>query len=159
MPNQRLTPQQAAQKIRAYCAYQERCHEEVKRKLYGFGLYGSDVDQLIADLIQEDYLNEERFARLFAGGRFRMKSWGRIKITQELKLRKVSSYIIRMAMREIPEADYQARLEKLARTKWDSLAGKKIVKAAKTTQYLMQKGYELPLIQQVVARLQQDDKA
>lgn len=153
---QRLSLQEAAVKIKTYCAYQERCHDEVRQKLYSFGLYNKEVDQLIADLIQENYLNEERFARLFAGGKFRMKDWGRIKITQELRLRKVSDYNIRAAMKEISPTDYQATLDKLVGKKWDGLKGKKIEKAAKTTRFLMQKGYELTLIQATIARLQEE---
>lgn len=153
MPNQRLTPKQAALKIKAYCAYQERCHQEVKQKLYGYGLYTAEVDQLIADLIEQNYLNEERFARLFAGGKFRMKSWGRIKITQELKLRKVSAYNIRMAMKEIEPEDYRLTMQKLAEKKWADLKGKRIEKSAKVIRYLMQKGFELPLIQDIVTAL------
>ena len=153
MPTKRLTPQQASSKIKAYCAYQERCHHEVRQKLYGYGLYTQQVDQLIADLIEENYLNEARFARLFAGGKFRMKSWGRIKITQELKLRKVSPYNIRMGMKEIDPEDYQQTLQKLAVKKWAELKGKRIEKTAKTINFLMHKGYELPLIQDVVSAL------
>jgi len=154
---QRLSLQEATPKIKAYCAYQERCHDEVKQKLYGYGLYTRDVDRLMADLIQENYLNEERFARLFAGGKFRMKGWGRIKITQELKLRKVSAYLIRVALKEIEPAAYQATLDKLAGKKWSTLKGKTIEKAAKTTRFLMQKGFELPLIQATVAALSQQE--
>lgn len=153
MPTKRLTPQQASIKIKAYCGYQERCHHEVRQKLYGYGLYSQQVDQLIADLIEQNYLNEERFARLFAGGKFRMKSWGRIKITQELKLRKVSAYNIRMAMKEIEPEAYHETLQKLAEKKWAELKGKRIEKTAKTTRYLMQKGFELPLIQDIVGAL------
>ena len=85
MYKQQLTKEQAHQKAKHYCAYQERCHSEVKEKLYGFGLRKSDVEDLLSKLIEEDYLNEERFAIQFAGGRFRMKQWGRIKIKYELK--------------------------------------------------------------------------
>lgn len=155
---QRLTPKEAFQKIKAYCAYQERCHDEVKQKLYGYGLYGRDVDQLMADLIQENYLNEERFARLFAGGKFRMKSWGRVKITQELKQKKVSAYNIRLAMKEIEQEVYIKELDKLTQKKWATLTGKKVEKAAKTTRFLLQKGYEWPLIQASLAELQEKIK-
>ena len=151
---QQLTPQQAAKKIRTYCAYQERCHEEVKQKLYSYGIYGDDIDLIMVGLIEENYLNEERFARLFAGGKFRMKGWGRVKIKQELKMKKVGDYIIRLAMTEIEEEDYLSELQKQAEKKWASLKGRALEKAAKTTRFLMQKGFELPLIQDVVATLQ-----
>ncbi|HCM75832.1 MAG TPA: RecX family transcriptional regulator, partial [Cytophagales bacterium] len=77
---QKLTPQQGLQKIYHYCAYQERSHKEVRNKLYDYGLWGSEVEDLLTRLITEDFLNEERFAKSFAGGKFRMKKWGRIKI-------------------------------------------------------------------------------
>lgn len=153
---QRLTLHEATPKIKAYCAYQERCHNEVKQKLYGYGLYTREVDQLMAMLIEENYLNEERFARMFAGGKFRMKAWGRIKITQELKRRKISPYLIRVAMKEIDPDVYQQRLSQLAEKKWASLKGKKIEKTAKTTQFLMQKGFELPLIQSTLTAMQEE---
>jgi regulatory protein len=142
---------QALQKIRHYCAYQERCHAEVREKLYGYGLYKTEVETMLAQLIEEDYLNEERFAEQFAGGRFRMKQWGRIRIQYALKQKKVSDYSIRKAMKSIDEDEYVRTLEKLAKHKWNSLKGEhNISKQAKTTQYLMQKGFELPLIQQAI---------
>ncbi len=142
---------QALQKIRHYCAYQERCHAEVREKLYGFGLYKTDVETILAQLIEEDYLNEERFAEQFTGGKFRIKQWGRIRIQYALKQKKVSDYSIRKAMKSIDEDDYIRTLEKLAKLKWNSLKGEQAIsKQAKTTQYLMQKGFELPLIQQAI---------
>jgi regulatory protein len=80
-----LSAEQALQRLRHYCDYQERCHQEVKDKLYSFGLRKQDVETAIATLIQEDRLNEERFAVQFAGGRFRLKNWGKIKIRYELQ--------------------------------------------------------------------------
>jgi regulatory protein len=76
-----LTKEQALQKARHYCGYQERSHAEVKEKLYSFGLRRQEVEESLSQLIEEDYLNEERFAQQFAGGHFRMKQWGRVKIT------------------------------------------------------------------------------
>src|SRR5580704_16170204 len=92
-----LSPEQALQKLRHYCGYQERCHQEVKEKLYAFGLRKADVENAVATLIEEDRLNEERFAIQFAGGRFRLKNWGRIKIRYELKQKQVSDYCIKKA--------------------------------------------------------------
>ena len=103
MYKQQLTKEQAHQKAKHYCAYQERCHSEVKEKLYGFGLRKLDVEELMSKLIEEDYLNEERFAVQFAGGRFRLKQWGRVKIKYELKQKQVSEYLIKKAMKTIDE--------------------------------------------------------
>ncbi len=157
---QRLTKEQAWQKIKHYCAYQERSHYEVKQKLYGFGLYKSEVETLISQAIEEDYLNEERFAEQFAGGKFRMKHWGKIKITYELKGKQVSAYNIRRALQAIKEPDYLAALQKLALTKWQQLQGEQyIARQVKTTSYLLQKGYEMPLIQRAIQQIRTGEQA
>lgn len=155
LQKQRLTKDQAFQKIKHFCAYQERSHTEVRDKLYSFGLWQNDVEQLIAQLIEEDYLNEERFARLFTGGRFRMKQWGRIKIKYELKQRKVSPYCILQGLKEIDDEAYEKTLEKLAGQKWLTLKSEKnlFVKKRKTTDYLLQKGYEHELITEAIKSL------
>lgn len=149
-----ITPEQALQKARHYCGYQERCHQEVKDKLYGFGLHKSQVEQLLAQLIEEDYLNEERFALQFAGGKFRMKNWGRNRIQNELSQRQVSEYCIKKAMKEIPEDDYKAAIAKIAATKWESLESYgRLAQLKKTQDYLLYKGYEWPLIQETLKKL------
>lgn len=156
MPLQRLTPAQALQKLKHYCAYQERSHSEVKEKAYGFGLHRQEVDEVISALIQEDYLNEERFAIAFAGGKFRMKGWGRVKIKYELKQRKVSDYCIRKALQEIDETVYQKTLEALAKKKWISIRGagtNGFVKMSKTRDYLIQRGFETDKIREVLTKM------
>ncbi|PZP52601.1 MAG: RecX family transcriptional regulator [Pseudopedobacter saltans] len=154
MLNNRLTPSQAWDKIKYYCAYQERSHQEVKDKLYKFGLRSSDVDELLSRLIEENYLNEERFARMFVGGKFRMKHWGRIKIESELKMKRISPYNIRIAMKEIEDEAYQAILEKLTEAKWISLKGEQyIVRQVKTLRYMAQKGYETNLVSAFIQKL------
>lgn len=158
---QKLTPEQALQKARHFCAYQERCHDEVKQKLYGFGLRSSEVEQALSTLIEENYLNEERFAIQFAGGRFRMKQWGRVKIKHELKARKVSEYCIKKALKTIEEEPYLETLQKVAEKKWDSIktpGTNHFVKMSKTTDYLLLKGYESDLIREVIATLQKKDR-
>ena len=109
-----LTKEQAIQKLRHYCSYQERSHSEVTSKLWELGVRKQEHDQIIASLIEDDYLNEERFAKQFVGGKFRMKDWGRKKIYYALKEKKVSEYAIKVAMKEINEEDYQKMLEELA---------------------------------------------
>lgn len=145
---------QALKKLEHYCAYQERCHSEVKSKLYDYGLNTSDVDKVTAHLIAENYLNEERFAIAFAGGKFRVKDWGKVKIKYELKSRQVSDYCIRKALAEIDLDDYENKLAKLAEKKWQSTKARTVWdKMAKTTTYLMQKGYESDLVRVVVNEL------
>ncbi len=154
MKIQKLTPSQALQKIKIFCAYQERSHQEVKDKLYSFGLYRMEVENILAELISENYLNEERFAKMFAGGKYRMKQWGRIKIINELKLKRVSPYNINIAIHEINENDYLQTLEKLALKKWQSLkADQYILREVKTTKYLMQKGFEVNLIKTALQKI------
>lgn len=140
--------------LRNYCAYQERCHSEVREKARELGLRGAGVEQAMAELISENFLNEERYAGAFAGGKFRMQQWGRRKITAELQQRQVSAYCIKKGLAEIDEADYQAALEKLAGKKWDSLGKDSLPKRKqKTWAYLAQKGYEPALITPVLEKL------
>lgn len=150
-----LSVEQALPKIRHYCSYQERCHQEVKEKLYGYGLRKNDIELVISQLIEEDYLNEERFARQFTGGKFRMKSWGRIRIQNELKLRQISDYCIRKALKEIGNDDYLSALDKLATGRWDALKTETVFlsRLKKTQDYLLYKGYEWELVQQKLQQL------
>ena len=152
---QTLSKEQALQKLRQYCAYQERCHAEVKEKLYGFGLHRKDVDESIAQLIEDNYLNEERFAIQFAGGKFRMKQWGRVKIKHALKQRQISDYCIRKALTAIDEDAYESALKKLAGQKWVSLKSEKnmFVKMRKARDFLLQRGYESDLINDAMKNL------
>lgn len=149
-----LTPEQALQKLRHYCAYQERSHSEVKEKLFSLGVWKKDHDNIIASLIEDNYLNEERFAIAFAGGKFRIKHWGRVRIKYELKQKQVSDYCIRKALQQIEEPDYQKTLEKLAREKYKALKSDQyLVRKKKTIDYLITKGYEAPLISEILEKI------
>ena len=148
MQTERLTPLQAAQKIRHYCAYQERCHSEVRRKLYEYGLNPTEVDEIVSELIAENYLNEARFASQYAGGHFRVKKWGRVRIRKELELRKVSPYNIKAALAEIEDTDYEATASRLIDTKRRELGtkGHPAVRKQKVISYMLQKGYEMEVV-------------
>jgi regulatory protein len=142
-----LTKEQAIQKLRHYCGYQERSHSEVKQKLWDLGVRKAEHNEIISSLIEDDYLNEERFAILFVGGKFRMKDWGRKKIYYGLKEKGVGDYIIKRAMKEIDDDVYNKTLEKLAGKKYDSLKGEQyLIRKKKTMDYLLQKGYEPELV-------------
>ncbi|MBW0160782.1 MAG: RecX family transcriptional regulator [Sediminibacterium sp. Gen4] len=159
MFSKRLTPEQAWQKIKHFCAYQERCHFETKEKLFGFGLSKTDVETLISRLIEEDYLNEARFAAQFAGGHFRIKKWGRVKIVYALKQKRVSPVNIKSALKEIDEENYKAILMKLAEAKWKLLKHEQYLnRQAKTSQYLMNKGYEPTLVQETIQQIRRAAK-
>ena len=151
-----LTPDQAFQKIKQYCAYQERCHREVTEKLYGYGLYKKDVEIILTNLIEENFLNEERFAIAFAGGKFRMKQWGKVKIKYDLKQKGVSDFCITLALKEIDEDTYLKTLQSVATKKWESLKGEQYLhRRAKTTTYLLQKGFEQNLIAAAIEEIRE----
>jgi len=137
--------------IKQYCAYQERCHSEVRNKLLELGCYGEDLEAAIGLLIEENFLNEERFAIAFAGGKFRMQSWGKVKIRLHLKQKQVSEYCIGKGLKSIDDNDYYNRLKALYEKKEQALDSEKNEwrKRQKITAYLLQKGYESDLIQQV----------
>lgn len=150
MSIQTFTPDQSLPKIKQYCAYQERCHSEVREKLYSFGLHQDEVEEIISGLITENYLNEERFAIHFAGGKFRMKQWGKIKIKQALKYKQVSDYCIRKALKEIDSTEYEKTFQKLVQQKVKSLKGEKniFIKKRKLQDFLLQKGFETNMIRE-----------
>ncbi len=145
---QKLNRDQALQKAKHYCTYQERCHSEVKEKLYSFGLHKNETEELLAELIEQNYLNEERFAIQFAGGRFRIKQWGMVKIKYELKQKQVSDYCIKKALSSIDEKDYIKTLQKLFSAKIKTLKSEKniFIKKKKINTYLLSKGFEATLI-------------
>ncbi len=145
-----LTKEQALQKLKHYCAYQERCHQEVKEKLYNLGVWKKEHDEIMATLIEENYLNEERFAIAFAGGKFRIKQWGRVKIKYELKQKQVSEYCIKKALKQIDENEYLKVLNKLAKAKYAALKTEQyLVRKKKAMDYLMGKGFEMELVRGV----------
>lgn len=140
--------------MKQYCAYQERCHREVKEKLYALGVWKRDHDEIIATLIEENYLNEERFAIAYAGGKFRIKGWGRVKIKYELKQKRVSEYCIKKALKQIDESNYIDKLTKLAIEKYQSLKAEQyLIRKKKTIDYLVGRGFELDLINFVISEL------
>ena len=151
MQKKYLTKEQAVQKLRQYCAYQERSHSEVVQKLWDLGVRKAEHDEIVASLIEDDYLNEERFAVQFAGGKFRMKDWGRKKIFYALKEKGVSPYCINKALKGIDENEYQKTLHQLAERKYELLKGEQyLVRKKKAMDYLLQKGYEPELVTRVV---------
>lgn len=153
MYKKQLTKEQALQKLKHYCAYQERCHSEVKEKLYNLGVWKKDHDEIIASLIEENYLNEERFAIAFAGGKFRVKQWGRVKIKYELKQKQVSEYSIKKAMKQIGEEEYLALLHKLTEEKYAALKKEQyLIRKKKTMYYLMARGFEPELVRSVIEK-------
>ncbi|MCB0494829.1 MAG: RecX family transcriptional regulator [Cyclobacteriaceae bacterium] len=144
---------QAKQKIASYCAYQERCQQEVRDKLYSYGLFSNEVEELIAWLITENFLNEERFAITFAGGKFRVKRWGKLKISQALQLKDISAYCIRKGLSEIDNNEYQKAISDLAIKKMNELQPKysnSYQLKDKTSRFLINRGFEPDLVWEVL---------
>lgn len=141
-----ISKEDGLKKLEHYCAYQDRCHKEVRTKGISIGLYGDDLEEVIATLIETRFLNEERFARSYARGKFRIKKWGRVRITQELKFRKVSAYCIRKAMEEIEEEEYLSTLIDIIQKKQKQYSTlPPYQQRKKLVDHLVRRGFELGL--------------
>ncbi|MDV7137923.1 regulatory protein RecX [Maribacter sp. TH_r10] len=148
------TLSEATKKLERYCAYQERCHKDVTSKLKEMRMIPEAIDQIITHLIQENYLNEERFAQSFARGKFNIKKWGRNRIVNELKQRHISSYNIKSALAEIDDALYLETLDNLAKKRVDSLKETDIQKRRrKLADYLLYRGWESHLVYEKITEL------
>lgn len=135
--------QAARKKAEAYCAYQERSQQELRDKLYGWGLHRNEVEQLIAEMIAENFLNEERFAMAYAQGKFNQKGWGRKKIEQGLKSKAVSARLVAQALASLENDDYEKRLDSLLRKKASVLKDTDpYVRKMKLARYALGRGYE-----------------
>jgi regulatory protein len=144
----RVSREKALEKLKHFCGYQERSHAEVKQKLYALGLFKNEVEEIITCLIEESYLNEQRYATQFASGKLRIKGWGRQKIYHELRQKQISEFCIKKALAELDEAEYLKVFARLAEKKWNLLHGEKniFVRKNKCRQYLLQRGFETALI-------------
>ena len=142
----------ALRKGAMFCAYQERTQQEVRDRLNEWGVLGDDAEEIIAELILQNYLNEERFAKAFAGGKFRVKGWGKRKIKQHLQQRCISAYNLDQAMKEIVPDDYRATLTALLDKKRQAIRDDNpLVVKQKLVRYALSKGYESDLIFSVLS--------
>ena len=144
----RISAEKALQKLKHYCGYQERSHTEVRQKLYSFGLLKKEVEELISRLIEEEYLNEEKFALQFASGKSRIKGWGKQKIRYELRQKAISESCIAKALKLLDDKEYAASFKRQADKKWLALRSEKniFVKKNKWQQFLLQRGFEPAII-------------
>jgi regulatory protein len=144
----KLSKEEGIQKLKHYCGYAERSHQDARQKAYSLGLWKNEVEEIVAWLISEKYLDEERYATQFASSHLNQKKWGRVKITYELKQRQVSSWCIKNALKQINEEEYLRIFQKLAGDKWALLNGEgdKFAKKRKLQDYLLQKGFERDLV-------------
>ncbi len=147
-----LSVSQALEKARKYCDFQDRYQQELRDKLYAWGMFPEEVESIIATLISENYLNEERFARAFARGKFRIKGWGRIKIKLELKHRKISDYCIKQALKEIDDKEYMQMLRKIIDKKTQLLKSERlqITRQRKAAAYAISRGFEADLVWDII---------
>ena len=146
-----FTPAQQLEKMRKYCAFQERSHQQVRDKLYDAGLHGEDVEEIITALILENFLNEERFARSYARGKFRMNGWGRVKIVHGLKHHRVHPNGIRAAMTEIGDDEYRDALLTILQQKQRVLKEKHpLRRKAALMRFAAQRGFEGDLVRELL---------
>mgnify|MGYP000750547936 CR=1 FL=1 len=146
---------EALQKIEHFCAYQERCHDEVVSKLHSMKMDLDEIDQIMVHLITENFINEERFACSFARGKHRIKHWGNIRIVNELKFRNISTYNINLALKEITAEEYDTNFNALAERNWHSIKESNgLKKRKKCCDFLLRKGYESNLVYEKVKELE-----
>lgn len=149
------TPREALQKLERFCAYQERCHDEVVNKLFRLKMTSDEIDFIVVQLIANDFLNETRFACSFARGKHRIKHWGKIRITKELKARHISFYNINLALKEISSDEYLDTFEKRSLKCWDALTETNQLKKRKLfCDYMLRKGFESNLVYEKVKELE-----
>lgn len=149
-----LSLAEATRKMERYCAYQERCHWEVAEKLKGMRMIPHAIDTIMAHLIENQFLNEERFSRAFARGKFHHKNWGRNRIVRELEQRQVSKFNIRAALSEIDGKVYTETLHKLALKRLGQLQeAHPLKKKRKLADYLLYRGWEPELVYEKVREL------
>jgi regulatory protein len=145
------------QKMEFYCSYQERCHADVVQKLYALTVPQNQQDEVIVHLIHHNFLNEERFAMLFSISKFHQKNWGKKRITNELKQRNISDYLIRMGLKAIPEEEYEATFTALAEKTWNAIPERNALKKRKKfCDTLLRKGWESELVYEKVKTLEKN---
>ena len=150
---------EAIQKIEYFCAYKERCHEEVISKLWTMKLDSDEIDQIMVHLIAENFLNEERYACSFAKGKHRIKHWGKIRITNELKHKKISQTLINTALKEITPEEYLETFHTLAEKHWESIRETNTLKKRKKfCDYILRRGFESNLVYDKVKELESSDQ-
>lgn len=141
------TVTEALTKLEQYCAYQERCHKEVLQKLQSMRMIPEAIEQIVVHLMQNNYLNEERYAKAFVSGKFRIKKWGKYRMTQELKQKEIGKTLITMALETIDEADYLNTFHTLAEKKAASITETNLFKKRKKlADYLLYRGWESHLV-------------
>lgn len=152
---QGISVSEAQKKLEHFCAYQERCHQEVVRKLKQMGMIPTAIDHIVGHLITNNYLNETRYAQSFARGKFRIKKWGKQRIVHELKGRGISHINIKLALKEIPETDYQETIVALGQKFWNTHSHRSLtIRKKKVVDALRYRGWESDLIYKTLRALE-----
>lgn len=145
------TVDQIKTKIENYCVYQDRCHKEVEQKMWEYQLIPEARELILLSLMKDNFLNEERFSKSYARGKFRIKSWGKPRIIRELKFRDISAYNIKTALKEIDEEEYIKTIYRITENRNAVISETNIYKRKKKLiDFLMRKGFENELIYKVV---------
>ncbi len=151
MKKQVISVEEIKRKLESFCVYQDRCHKEVEKKLSEYNLISEAKDNILLHLLQDNFLNEERFSKSFARGKFRIKKWGKQRITRELKMRDISSYNIKTALKEIDEEEYIATLYGLVEKKNKLVTDTNVFKRRKkVADYLLYRGFESNLVYEAI---------
>ncbi len=148
------TVEEALKRMERYCSYQERCHKEVNQKLYSMYMIPEAIDQIVVKLMQDNFLNEERYAKAFVSGKFRIKKWGKQRLTRELKQKDIGKTLITMALQTITDQDYIETFDALAEKKAESIRETNVLKKRKKlADYLLYRGWESHLVYDKVNEL------
>ena len=154
-----FTVTEAIQKMEYFCAYQERCHDEVIAKLKSMNMIPEAIDLIAVHLIENNFLNEERFACSFARGKHRIKFWGKIRIVNELKFRHISKYNIDRALKEITPEEYAETFHRLAENNWANIRETNTLKKRKKfCDFMLRKGFESSLVYEKAIDLEKEDQ-
>lgn len=152
-----FTIKEAILKLEHFCAYQERCHADVISKLHSLKMTPDEIDSVVVQLIENNFLNETRFACSFARGKHRIKQWGKIRITNELKMKQISSTNITLALKEISSEEYEETFIQLSEKCWNNIQEKNVLKKRKKfCDYMLRRGYESFLVYDKVTQLEKN---
>lgn len=154
------TLEEARRSLEKYCVYQDRCHWEVEQKLRDMNMIPEARENILLHLMQHNFLNEERFSRSFARGKFKIKKWGNVRIANELKQRDISAYNIKAGLSEIPLDSYHRTLQELGRKRFDHIRETNFLKKRKkVADFLLRKGFESDLVYDLLLRLEKENNS
>ncbi|MDN3641890.1 regulatory protein RecX [Lutimonas halocynthiae] len=154
------TLEEAKRSMERYCVYQDRCHQEIEKKLRQMNMIPQACDLILLHLMEHDFLNEERFSRSFARGKFRIKQWGRRRIEMELKQRDISAYNIKAGLSEISQEEYEKVFEEVSKKRFDSVREPNVFKKRKkVADFLLRKGFESNKVYEVLRELEKENNS